>query len=408
MLGLKSARTNASKEEFQPKGFDDFSVTLGDVMRGERATMGKSLMDVQRELKIKAAYIAAVEDADPSVFDTPGFIAGYVRSYAKYLELDPEWAFDKFCAESGFATIHGMSERALPSRMLREDRVAAISAAKVSTLERGAVPFMPPKESFWSRVNARAVGSSLILLFLIGGLGYAGYSVVQEVQQVQMAPVEQSPFVASDIDPLAPRQTQLSDQPDDVVPQQVATLERLYRPVALDVPKIEPRDGPIASLDPDQQGAFVVPTVPSPPQPTTVALGLPESGEPEIDAAAAVQVVEDAPKEIAFFSTDGVWLRVNAADGATLYEQIIQPGERFVLPQTEEPAVIERAGNPTSLYFQVNGVVYGPAGSTSSIVKGIELSETALTEGFVAIPEDQQSDVLRNALEKFGAVLASQ
>ena len=46
-----------------PMGFDDFDVRLGDLMRGERATMGKSLLDVQRDLKIKASYIAAIENA---------------------------------------------------------------------------------------------------------------------------------------------------------------------------------------------------------------------------------------------------------------------------------------------------------------------------------------------------------
>ena len=76
-------------------GFDDFEQRLGDLMRGERATMGKSLLDVQRELRIKAAYVAAIENCDPSAFDTPGFIAGYVRSYARYLGLDPEEAFAK-------------------------------------------------------------------------------------------------------------------------------------------------------------------------------------------------------------------------------------------------------------------------------------------------------------------------
>ena len=39
-------------------GFDDFELKLGDVMRGERATLGKSLLDVQRELRIRAAYVA--------------------------------------------------------------------------------------------------------------------------------------------------------------------------------------------------------------------------------------------------------------------------------------------------------------------------------------------------------------
>ena len=53
--------------------------------------MGKSLLDVQRELKIKAAYISAIENSDPTAFEIPGFVAGYVRSYARYLNLDPEW-----------------------------------------------------------------------------------------------------------------------------------------------------------------------------------------------------------------------------------------------------------------------------------------------------------------------------
>ncbi len=71
---------------------------LGDLMRGERATLGKSLLDVQRELRIKASYIAAIENSDPDAFDTPGFIAGYVRSYARYLNMDPDQAFRLFAA----------------------------------------------------------------------------------------------------------------------------------------------------------------------------------------------------------------------------------------------------------------------------------------------------------------------
>ena len=111
MIGRWASRT-AEDETVEPKGFDAFELRLGDVMRGERATLGKSLLDVQRELRIKANYIAAIENCDPSAFDTPGFIAGYVRSYARYLGMDPDECFQQFCAESGFAVAHGMSEKA--------------------------------------------------------------------------------------------------------------------------------------------------------------------------------------------------------------------------------------------------------------------------------------------------------
>ena len=62
MIGWRSKPS--TPEEGRPKGFDDFDLRLGDLMRGERATLGKSLLDVQRELKIKATYIAAIEHAD--------------------------------------------------------------------------------------------------------------------------------------------------------------------------------------------------------------------------------------------------------------------------------------------------------------------------------------------------------
>ena len=154
------------KKPFKLKGFDDFEVTLGDAMRGERATRGKSLMDVQHDLRIKAAYIAGVEDCDPSVFETPGFISGYVRSYAKYLGMDPEAAFEMFCNESGFESIHGMSARALPTRPSREDRLAASITRRPAGVIASTTPFLPPKESFFNRVDVRAFVSSVVLMLL--------------------------------------------------------------------------------------------------------------------------------------------------------------------------------------------------------------------------------------------------
>lgn len=419
MLGRKSKQAADAPADVQKRSFDDFTVSLGDVMRGERATMGKSLMDVQRELKIKAAYVAAVEDADPSVFDTPGFIAGYVRSYAKYLGLDSEWVFDKFCAESGFATIHGMSERALPARMSREDRMAAIGAGRLDKFETGATPFVPPSESVWVRFNAKAIGSSIILVALIAALGYGGYSVVQQIQQVQMAPIEQPPFVASDIDPLAPRATQLNDQAASadgtdapVVMNQDVALDRLYRPVALEAPVVAPRDGPISRIDPNTLGNFAVDDV--------AALATPPTGIqsdlatmigpslPNVSNGTAVQVVEDKPKEIVLFSTAGVWLHVQDAGGSSIYRDIMEPGNQFVVPLSETAIVMERAGNSGSLFFKVNGAVYGPAGPAGQLVKGVDLTEDTLTERYQEIPADQQDDLLRNALDRLESVLASQ
>ena len=59
MAKYKLAYNSQEDKENKPKGFDDFELKLGDTLRGERATLGKSLVEVQNELKIKAAYISA-------------------------------------------------------------------------------------------------------------------------------------------------------------------------------------------------------------------------------------------------------------------------------------------------------------------------------------------------------------
>ena len=84
------------------ESYDSFDISLGELLRGERATLGKSCLDVQKDLKIKVQYIKAIEKCDIQSLENKSFIAGYVRTYAKYLGLDPDYVYDRFCKESGF------------------------------------------------------------------------------------------------------------------------------------------------------------------------------------------------------------------------------------------------------------------------------------------------------------------
>ena len=164
MIGRR-AKTPAPEID-KPKGFDDFDLRLGDLMRGERATLGKSLLDIQRELKIKATYIAAIENADISAFETPGFIAGNVRSYARYLGMDPDWAFQRFCLEANFEVAHGMSAAA-SSATLNAMRARQMTGETADSLGDLNPSFIPRHDSFFSRVEPGALGSVAVLLSLI-------------------------------------------------------------------------------------------------------------------------------------------------------------------------------------------------------------------------------------------------
>lgn len=72
------------------------------------------------------------------------------------------------------------------------------------------------------------------------------------------------------------------------------------------------------------------------------------------------------------FAVRPSWVRVQSADGTVLFEKILDTGERYALPKTEESPVL-RAGNAGSVYFSVNGETYGPAGSGPSVVKNVAI-----------------------------------
>jgi hypothetical protein len=363
---VKGFRRNRAQQEAETTGFDAFDLRLGDLMRGERATLGKSLLDVQRELKIKAAYIAAIENADPTAFDTPGFIAGYVRSYARYLKMDPDWAFDTFCGESGFATAHGMSAEA--------------SAAKPSILQKrpikghdifssSATPFVPEGDALFSRIEPGAVGSVFVLAALIGGIGYGGWTVLQEVQRVQFAPVEQAPTVVSDIDPLAGG-ANIAPETGQVASfsaPSVEAFDRLYRPQAF--------------------GAIVPET--SFEQAVADAAGL-IGGAPI--AVSGVQVLETPAPGVQMIAVRPAWVRVKAADGTTIFEATMKAGDTFTVPQTENPATL-RVGASGAIYFAINGIHYGPAGPRGQVTSNLAMSVDNLTASFTVADLTADSDL---------------
>jgi cytoskeletal protein RodZ len=388
MIGWRSKPSTT--EEDKPKGFDDFELRLGDLMRGERATMGKSLLDVQRELKIKATYIAAIENADLSAFETPGFVAGYVRSYARYLAMDPEWAFERFCAEAGYAVSHGLSAAAAPQQIIKARARAEFS----DPLANPNATFIPRGEGVLGQIEPGAVGSIAVLVVLISALGYGGWSILQEVQRVQLAPVDEAPTVVAQIDPLAnggDSSAQLvatrteSGAEALVVADGADVMDRLYRPQALDVPVLTSRDGPIAAINPRDTGVLA-------------DAGAAAAIEAAVDEALGdgVQVVASAQQGVEVLAVRPAWVRVDAADGTVLFEKILDAGERYTVPALEDAPVF-RTGNSGSVYFLVDGVTYGPVAPGANVVKDIALSPEALTQSLAQADMTGDEDLARFA-----------
>lgn len=396
MIGRRRTEPEVT-EEPKPKSFDDFEVRLGDAMRGERATLGKSLLDVQRELKIKASYIAAIENADHSAFETPGFIAGYVRSYARYLGMDADWAFQVFCAESGFVPTHGLAAQASGQRSGQGAGRAEFSG---DPLANPNATFIPRSEGILAGIEPGAVGSVAVLIALIGLIGFGGWSVMREIQQVQFAPVEQSAGVLEELDDFSQRNTEIADVTGGAglnTPPSVEALDRLFRPEALDVPVLIARDGPISTLDPREVGALgdttataAANSAPNLPVPGgSLDTAIEATVAQAVQGAGNVQVLAAGAPEVSIFAVHPAWVRVKSASGTVIFEKNLDACEHYALPATETPPLL-RTGYAGAVYFSVNGQVYGPAGSGATIAKNVVLGAAELTEAFA--PADPAKD----------------
>lgn len=366
---------STEKETVDLQGFDSFELRLGDELRGERATLGKSLLDVQRDLRIKASYIAAIENCDLSVFENTGFLAGYVRSYARYLELDPEATYARFCAESNFKGAHADLGRHREGA--DKTRISAINASAVNDFNP---VFGGGLATRTSAVNLAAFGPLLVMIALVAGLIFGGWTLLKDIQRVDIAPIEQSPVVLDTVE-VAGFSSGADGVALDRSEEQAMDLNRLYSNRALSVPVVTPRDGPIGAINSQMASSFALPAQPAAP-------GM------EIESSAVVAAVEDLVKIgepvvtvaehqplISLFAQKEAWVRVSADDGSIIFEKVLAAGEEYTLPARTELASL-RAGNAEWLFLMVDGQAFGPVNGTNGVARDVSLAAADITDTF--------------------------
>lgn len=62
---------------------------LGNALRQAREAKGLSLAQVEEQIKIRSAYLSALEEEDFDQLPGPVYVKGFLKNYAQYLGLDP-------------------------------------------------------------------------------------------------------------------------------------------------------------------------------------------------------------------------------------------------------------------------------------------------------------------------------
>lgn len=91
---------------------------LGDTLKERRSALGISLEQAEEDTKIRARLLEALEKGDYNRLPDPGYVRGYVSSYARYLELDPIPLLAMYRAETGSGRFHdiNLTDESVPAR----------------------------------------------------------------------------------------------------------------------------------------------------------------------------------------------------------------------------------------------------------------------------------------------------
>jgi cytoskeletal protein RodZ len=130
--------------------------SVGERLRRAREARGAAIDEVARETRISARYLEALERDDLSELPASAFNRGFVRSYAIYLDLDPEEMVSAYEQEERSQTEEGRLDK-------KPDVLDALRATVSHPPRVGLLPF---------RLRAPLASAVIVLIGLIVATGW--------------------------------------------------------------------------------------------------------------------------------------------------------------------------------------------------------------------------------------------
>jgi cytoskeletal protein RodZ len=125
-------------------------ITVGEVLKKQRQKLDKTLEQVALDTKIQPRFIRYIEDDDFKKFDSSVYAQGFIKIYAKYLDLDEE-------------RMLAIYRRSVPEKYNKDYRWRETESGTNRNIS----------------ITPQSVALVLSVLFLIGILSYIGYQVYQ-------------------------------------------------------------------------------------------------------------------------------------------------------------------------------------------------------------------------------------
>ena len=323
----------------------------GADLRAARERLGWSVPDVAAMLRIRPAYLDALEVGRLNQLPGNVYALGFLRGYATALGLDPE-------------------------EMVRRFKGEAVEMVKSTEL---VFPTPVPERGL-------PAGALILLgLVLVGG-AYAGwYRLSGEgklpPETVARMPARLAPLAEQALPgpdgrvpvPVTPKAVARVEENDQFEPRQAAAENPLFLP---DPPPAPPEEVAVAVAPSGPIGgtpttALAMPVNPPMRAPDPATRSAPASADP----AAA-----DGARVVLRFTGD-TWVQVKEKGGPTLLSRMMKAGETFPVPT--KPNLLLTTGNAGRTEILVDGTLAPPIGGAGSVRSNVPMDPDQLKAGTV-------------------------
>ena len=321
---------------------------VGAELQAARERLGWSLSDVAANLRIRHAYLLALEEG--RMADLPGttYAVGFLRAYAKLLGLDGDEMSRRLRAESGAA--NRKTELEFPAPVPERGVPAGAVVLLGVLLAVGAYVG-------WYRMSGEAPGTPPVPAVPDRLATLAGTP----------APMRKMPLprAGSALAPQAPAPA-----------MQATPAARYPAPVPAEVP-------------PSSAAAAVPPPVvaePLPPPAVLAAVPAETASAPPATSAANVPAAPPAAtadSHIVLRAHADAWVQVRDQNGPVLLNRVLRAGETWQVPQQtagQQPLLLT-TGNAGGTELLVDGVLAPPIGGSGAVRRDLPLDPQLIRNG---------------------------
>ena len=286
-----------------------------------RERIGAAIEEMAARLRIRAAYLRALENG--RIGDLPGsaYAVAFIRSYGQALGLDPDELVRRFKAEAA-SVVGRKTELAFPAPLPRRGLPA----------------------------------SAMIMLGLVLVIGaYAGWYKLSSDGRLPPERVE----------PVPARLASLADQP--LMPQTSPAPAHIVTADATPTVKPAPAAPPAAVPD---QGSTLSPgsaAAATPPQASAA-----QTGSGQADNSGAI----DPATRFAVHASADAWVQVRTQSGSVLFSRLMHAGDTWAVP--DRAGLLLTTGNAGGTELIKDGVASQPLGGAGIVRRDLPLDPNSI------------------------------